>query len=1394
MADEAAPGSEAPVPLRRRWRWLIAKYLLAVPLILLALAGIGVIGLDSDIGHRAVADALAGWEAKSGLKVRIGRIEGSVYGEMQLDDVAVSDTRGVFLRLPTVKVDWRPLAWWSRGLDIRSLRSERGVLLRVPAFRVTEPSGPLLPDFDVRIDRLAIERLTLAKAVIGVERRIDLRAQVQIARRRALVRLDGTAGGGDRVLARLDADEPANRFDLGLDYAAPKGGLLAALTGASAGRRVRIGGKGTGMQWRGAMLAEQDGQRLAAIGLVNRSGLFTLAGKVFPGPMAGQDMRRLLGPALDVSGEGRLADNVLAGHVEAVGAPSRWAARGGIDFGANALRRLAIAGRITDPGALGPGNRALGLHGEAVLDGPLPRLAGDIRLTAHLLELDGTVLDGVDAHTTVSRTRAGWVLPLHMAVARVRTGDARLDPHLVRGHANGTLVLAGSRVSADNLALAFPGLSARLALRGDFARGGFAVAGPLTARGIRLAGIGTANADARGVLKFGKGLPWSLGLDLTGRMPRLDNRTLANLAGEDIRFSGRIAAGRARPLLLDAVRIDGSLLTLALNGRTLGGATAVSGKGRQASYGSFTVEATLKGDGPHATLVFADPWPVAGVRDMQVALAPAGTGLRIETQGRSTLGDFSGVLALALPDGAPARIDVTRFTVWKTGVTGQVRLLPNGAEGNLALAGGGVAGTLALVPRGGGQGLDLNLALRDASFGGERPLVIGEGRVEAHGLLARGHTTLTGNLYGAGIGKGRLFLGRMAAKLQLNDGVGQVTATLSGRRGSRFELAVLGDVAPGRLAVVASGNYAGQRILMPRRARFAAEAGGWRLAPTEIDFAGGRAVASGLFSPGASSLDLALDTMPLALGDVVFADLGLGGTATGLFHYQKPREGLPTAEARILLHGLTRSGLVLTSRPIDLAVVSRLSATMLQARAVASEGGKVRGRLQAQVGMLAPRGDLDDRLRAAPLFAQLRYDGPADAIWRLMAIEHFDLTGPLAVAADIGGTLDEPAIRGSLAGSGLRLQSALTGTDINQVSLKGRFTGSQLTLDTMTGRTAGNGQVSGSGSIRFDELSTSRGPSFDIRLGARNAMLLARPDLALAATGPLRIMSDGTAGTIAGRLAIDSARWRLGRSQVAADLPNIATKEINRGADVAPASVRAMPWRFLVDAAGPNRIRVSGLGIDSEWGADVHLRGTVDAPAIAGSALLVQGTYEFAGKRFDLTRGRLQFDGTSPPDPRLDIAATAAINGLSATVTVGGTSLRPEVNFSSIPAMPEEELLSRLLFGDSITQISAPEALQLGAALASLHGGGGLDPINKLRSAIGLDRLRIVNADPTLNRQTGVAAGKYLGRRVYAEIVTDGRGYSATSIEYRVTGWLSLLGTVSTVGRQSLNAKVSKDY
>ena len=158
-------------------------------------------------------------------------------------------------------------------------------------------------------------------------------------------------------------------------------------------------------------------------------------------------------------------------------------------------------------------------------------------------------------------------------------------------------------------------------------------------------------------------------------------------------------------------------------------------------------------------------------------------------------------------------------------------------------------------------------------------------------------------------------------------------------------------------------------------------------------------------------------------------------------------------------------------------------------------------------------------------------------------------------------------------------------------------------------------------------------------------------------------------------------------------------------------------------------------------------------------------------------------------------AVLAAGGVTDATVIVGGTGLKPEITFASVPQLPQDELLSRILFGTSITNLSAPEALQLASAVAALQSGSGsLDPINSLRRAVGLDRLRILPADIATGQKTAVAAGKYVTRKLFVEVITDGQGYSATRAEFQVTRWLSLLSSISTIGRTSANVRISKDY
>ena len=1407
MVDEdiPPPGPEAGPPVRpvRSRRSRIARGL-ARRVAILFVAGIAVIlaalmVLDSSLGHRLVADRIAAITPGSGLRIEIGRIDGSVFGTSQLRDVRVSDPEGVFLTIPEAELDWRPLSWLKTGLDVRLLALHRGTLRRAPRLRQSEDTGePILPDFDIRVDKLVIDNLTVSAAMAGQKRRVDLLAKADIRDGRAIVDVNGKFGGKDLISFRLDSEPDRDKFDLRLVYDAPKDGVIAALAGAKSDIKARVFGRGGWSKWDGIAYATQDGQRLAAFQLGNRAGQYRLAGQAWPAKLLSGTAAQAVGPALSVLYDGTFAASTFDGRMGLAGDAFKAVANGKLDLADNAAEGLQVKARLLKPEKVLETPELAGVALDATLDGAFSDLS-----IAHVLTADRLKVGALDAQGLRTAATATWdgqrfTLPLALTARRVVTGNTMIDPRFAGGRVTGDLVFAGSKLTSDNLSLALKGLGARLALRGDMARGGYALAGPVAARGFAVPDIGVVDGNAKIVFKIGNGVPWTLQANVAGRMSRIDNTTLQTLTGGNLRFAGGLALGERVPVTFRKATINSAKLQMALDGRVQpSGAASLTGRGRHTEYGAFTVEAAMTDAGPNAVLVFASPLPAAGLKDVRVALSPITDGFRIETQGQSTLGPFNGALGLFMQPGGPTRVDVQQFRVWQTEITGGFTLADQGVSGQLALAGGGLNGTVALAPRDGGQGFDADIAARNARFGGTTPLAIGNARIDATGLVKDGHSTIEGNLLAEGIGMGKVFIGRLAASAYVQDGSGSVTASVSGRRGTRFALQGTAAFAPNQIVTYVSGEYAGRSVSMPRRAvltRVAEEnGGGWQLAPTQISFGRGILIAEGHVLGGPTELKLMLSRMPLSVVDIVVADLGLGGVASGIVEYRNDGQGAPSGKAALMVKGLTRSGLVLTSRPVDLALVAQLDADAVQTRAVIREGGDVRGRLQARVGGLPRGGGFMDRLEAGQLGGQFRYSGPADALWRLSGVEVFDLTGPIGARADISGTIAAPVLRGAVSSKGLRLQSTLTGTDLRNVEMAGTFTDSSLALARFSGVTDNGGRVSGSGTIGLAELS-EHGPSIDLRMSAQNAQLINRDDMAATVTGPLRIVSSGVGGTIAGRVRIDRARWALGSASAVEELPSISTREINAPADRAPARVAAAPWKFLIDAAGANRIDVRGLGLDSEWGADIRLRGTTAAPQIFGNVDLVRGGYEFAGKRFELTRGRIRFAGEVPIDPRLDIVAEGDANNISAKISIMGSAMAPTITFSSTPSLPEEELLSRLLFGSSITQISAAEAVQLASALASLRGGGGLDPINKLRAAIGLDRLRIVGADPSIGAGTSIAVGKYIGRRFFVELVTDGAGYSATSVEFRITRWLALLATMSTIGDESINLKASKDY
>jgi len=250
MADEAIPPEpEAAAPTGRAPLWLrIAKWLLIAVVGLVLLAALAIFGLNTSPGKRFVADQIGKYATESGLNIKVGRIEGSIYGAMVLRDVRISDPKGVFATSPSIAVDWRPFAYLNNHVDIRSATSPLVHVTRLPELKPGDPNAPYLPDLDIDIGRIRVDRLVLDPPVAGKRYVATLSGEAAIADRRARVIVNGrTLGrqGGDLLALTLDAVPDANKLDMRADLNGPADGLVAGLAGLKAPLAVRLDGRGS---------------------------------------------------------------------------------------------------------------------------------------------------------------------------------------------------------------------------------------------------------------------------------------------------------------------------------------------------------------------------------------------------------------------------------------------------------------------------------------------------------------------------------------------------------------------------------------------------------------------------------------------------------------------------------------------------------------------------------------------------------------------------------------------------------------------------------------------------------------------------------------------------------------------------------------------------------------------------------------------------------------------------------------------------------------------------------------------------------------------------------------------------------------------------------------------
>ena len=1378
---------------KKAWRWPMRSLLALAVLAIVAVVG-AAIWLDSDSGHRFIIDQVEALEPANGLRIRVADIEGSIYGKAEVQGLALSDPKGQFFKAETVAVDWNPLAWIFNELNISDAVIGKARLDRLPELIDTGEDQPLLPAFDIYIGAFRADNLALGKAIAGSEQFANLSGSADIRAGRAMVHLDAaTTDSGDKLLLALNAEPERQKLDIDAEIIAPAGGVLAGALGLERDLAVTLKGDGSWQKWNGELNALSNGDSLAQITLEAKDGLFAYDGKLTGSVMPEGTARKLASPDLLIKGTARLEDRLASLDFEARSAALALTAKGGIDLGRSSLDAMRVETRLIDPSALAANMKAQDFEFKTLLNGKFSELRYQYLLTAPQLAFGKTLLTNVRGEGEGQRDAGGWNIPLELSVGTL-IGNGDLLKQLLSGfNATASLRFEKDRLFAERARVATDVANGTLDFELTPSTGDFAVNIAATAPGFAMPGVGVADIIAD--IDLG---PATTGIALDGqinaRLRRFDIGFLRELAGGLPQLQTGLSLAPDGFLRFTDLNVRAPALSFRGSGKQTGAATfAFQGSGKQDTYGRFDLKLDGPLDRPEIALLLDSPLPAAGLSSVRLNLDPVKAGFAYTAAGGSTLGPFTSEGTIVTTAGQDTAVQVDRLLVSDTLATGTIRATANGLAGTLAVSGGGVNGSVLFRPGNDRQLIRANLKAENARFDGNPPIFIRTAVLDADIVLIDGRSNIDATLRAQGISRGELIIGRIAGNAKLTDGTGTATFAVAGTRGSTFEFQAKADITPDLYRITGTGQFEGRNLRLTRALELRRVSDGWTASPTTISYGSGSVRMSGRWGSGSSRLDLVMAKMPLSLIDIGYPDLGLGGTVSGTVKLTQSGSQVPVGDARLTVKGLTRSGLILTSAPVDLGLNVSISQRNAAARGIIkSPEGKTIGRFQGRVTGLGG-GRWQDELMRKPLFAQARFSGGAESLWRLTGVETFDLTGPVAASADISGSLANPRIQGKVSTSNARLESPLTGTVVSNIKATGQFDGSRLLLPNLTGTTAGGGTLSGSGSFNF-AVAAGEGIGIVMDINAQQAALIARDDFAATVTGPIKIRSSVDGGLISGDVTLNRSFFRFGQASATASLPDIKTREINRRADERPVRIRDRPWRFALTADAPNRLRVEGLGLDSEWNANLKISGPVDNFVMVGTANLIRGNYTFAGRRFRLERGRIRFVGNQPVNPILDIEAEANLTGLNATINVTGTGNQPEIAFTSIPALPQDELLSRILFGSSIANLSAPEAVQLAAAVASLNSGGGLDPINQLRKAVGLDRLRILPSDTDTGSGTSIAAGKYITRRIYVELITDGKGYSATQLEFQITRWLSILSTISTLGRQSVNVRVSKDY
>ena len=1344
------------------WRGL-PKILALTAGAVLILAISAVLALSHGPGRWLVHSLLDGQEIEQVGQVRIEGLHGDLLSEFGIDRITLSDSSGIWLEAESLTVRWQPLSLARGPIRIELFTIERVDIARTPDLpdTVASETGGSLPAFILTEAR--IDRLDLAEGIAGPAASLQARGDVQL-------RADAPGQASISIL-RLDAPGDAidGRFEILAD-------------GRIDGHFTARGAPGGPL----ATLAQMPDEQIDIAA--------DLAGDRQSG--AGDFSIRITGREL-ANGQLNWADN--AWQLDSAVQPGNW---NGLP---ETLAPILSNGQISASGSIeGFGVRRAQLHADT-LDVELDlntEQNWDLTLQTSgeaLAQLSqGEVSAGSLRFNGVVDLTEGYGLDGALAIEQLTAGEAQI------GALGGPVQLrydSGQLAIAAQLTLSDPALgeSALNELLGEHATLALDLAADLEQGRYQLTNSRLVGAhvsvDADGV--YG---PGSNQISLNARAALDDIARLTERASGPV--TAVITATGANEIELV---IDGSAIETDARLASLVEALSVTATLRLEEAGwrvpALSVRSTQLSLEAQAQGSSGDDWQASGDLAFSgtlegVALSFAGglaTGFELNSvAGLITARTVTATEAILLGD--------TRFNAPRLALNAEYD------RGNLSadwtLAGRYDTRDLVLAGAAHQEGADWTVAVRDSQFG---PSVI-----EADASID--HDTLNISLlagtqarwslsveYSAALDA--LLDGDFDARLGVRDLVAgsfvltdaQVSlsgpmagmaleADLSGLAGVPFDLNATGMIGldeTGMRAELRPAGHLGANAWDTVEPILALVEGETRSLGGRISFGGGQLGAHWQESAGLAQLDLDVQRLPIAL----LVDLAGLPEVTGMIDASaglQQTDGIWRGTADVAATGLAAASL---SDAPDLRIETRLTlGDDSQLETLATGGGlSARAfltRLGATTDLLAILDGPD-----AVITGGIEANGEIQSLTSLLLPLGTSLSGNADIDLAISGTRSAPEIDGSVALHDGRFSAADSGTDILDIQLLAHLHNSRVELESFTASDGATGQMRATAA----GMITAQGPRGQAEFNFENFTAARRPDLTARMTGQTRLTMDESGLLVAGETRLDRV-YAQPPANGAAAIPEIEVIELNLPKNQIRASRPRLPIRLDYRVYATDQIYFNSSNFNTEWRADIRITGQAKKPTLTGTASLVRGSATVFSRRFTLEEGEVLFNGP-PTSARVSLLAHYQREDFQADVAISGPLMSPTVTLTSIPTLPDDEIIARLLFDRSAAELGPFEAAQLAAHLSGQDIFGF---VGRFRELVGVDRLDIgSSADGSLT----VTSGRRFGNDFYVEVESAGAAALGTaSVEWTLTPQLSILSRLSADTEASVAIRWRRDY